>query len=198
MPFPETEYNYLQMSDIYVSTIFETGVAVIRDELSRLRDVAGVYRMLGADGSVLYVGKAKSLKKRVVNYTRVQQLPRRLQRMVAETRRMEFIVTQTEVEALLLEASLIKNLKPQYNILLRDDKTYPYIALTIKEDYPRVFLTRHKKKDGSLYFGPFPNVSQVRHLLNWAWRKKFFPLRPCKFEIKENQPLPYNKVKSCL
>lgn len=176
------------MSDIYVSTIFETGVAVIRDELSRLRDVAGVYRMLGADGSVLYVGKAKSLKKRVVNYTRVQQLPRRLQRMVAETRRMEFIVTQTEVEALLLEASLIKNLKPQYNILLRDDKTYPYILMTGDHDYPQIMKFRGRPDRKGDYFGPFASGQAVSETL--VLLQRVFMLRNCTDNVFSNRSRP--------
>lgn len=176
------------MSDVYLSTIFETGVAVIRDELSRLRDVAGVYRMLGADGSVLYVGKAKSLKKRVVNYTRVQQLPRRLQRMVAETRRMEFIVTQTEVEALLLEASLIKNLKPQYNILLKDDKTYPYILMTGDHAYPQIMKFRGKPDRIGDYFGPFASGQAVSETL--VLLQRVFMLRNCTDNVFANRSRP--------
>lgn len=98
---------------------------MIRSYLRTLPNSPGVYRMMNADGDVLYVGKAKSLKKRVVNYTHVMKLPTRLQRMVAETTTMEFVTTHTEVEALLLESNLIKRLMPRYNVLLRDDKSFP-------------------------------------------------------------------------
>src|SRR3954469_16197568 len=110
------------------------GAEIIRGYLRTLPNSPGVYRMMNADGDVLYVGKAKNLKKRVVNYTQVMKLPTRLQRMVAETMTMEFVTTHTEVEALLLESNLIKRLMPRYNVLLRDDKSFPYIKITRDHD----------------------------------------------------------------
>ena len=106
------------------------GVAVIRDVVRTLPPSPGVYRMLNAKGDPLYVGKASNLKNRVTNYTHIGNLPNRLRRMVAETRSMEVVITHTEVEALLLECNLIKRFMPRYNVLLRDDKSFPYIHLT--------------------------------------------------------------------
>jgi excinuclease ABC subunit C len=106
------------------------GVEIIKGYLRTLPDRPGVYRMLNDEGDALYVGKARSLKKRVTNYTMPVKLPIRLQRMIAETTQMEFVTTHTEVEALLLESNLIKKLMPRYNVLLRDDKTFPHILIT--------------------------------------------------------------------
>ena len=106
------------------------GVDIVRDFAKSLPNAPGVYRMMNAGGDVLYVGKARALRNRVTNYTQVTRLTRRLQRMVAQTRSMTIVTTNTEAEALLLEAQLIKRFRPPYNVLLRDDKTYPYIKLT--------------------------------------------------------------------
>ena len=112
----------------------ETGVAAIRNVLKTLPARPGVYRMQDARGDILYVGKAKSLKSRVTNYTQVMRLPKRLQRMVSQTRSLTIVTTRTEAEALLLEAQLIKRFRPAYNVLLRDDKSFPFILL--REDHP--------------------------------------------------------------
>src|SRR5215212_7465444 len=112
----------------------DTGVASIRAVLKTLPVRPGVYRMHDARGEVLYVGKARALKNRVTNYTQVARLPRRLQRMVSQTRSMTIVTTRTEAEALLLEAQLIKRFRPAYNVLLRDDKSFPFIML--REDHP--------------------------------------------------------------
>jgi len=112
----------------------DQGVAAIRNVLKTLPPRPGVYRMVDAGGDVLYVGKAKSLKNRVANYTQVNRLPRRLQRMVSLTRTMTIVTTNTEAEALLLEAQLIKRFRPAFNVLLRDDKSFPFIFL--REDHP--------------------------------------------------------------
>ena len=114
------------------------GADIIRGYLATLPGGPGVYRMLNQRGDALYVGKARNLKKRVVNYTHPAKLPYRLQRMIAETVSMEFVTTHTEVEALLLEANLINQLRPRYNVLLRDDKSFPYILITGDQDFPQI------------------------------------------------------------
>ena len=129
----------------------ERGINIIRQKVPQLPASPGVYRMLGAEGKVLYVGKAKNLPKRVSSYANAGKLPIRLKRMVAEIQTIEILQTKTEAEALLLEANLIKTLKPIYNILLRDDKTFPYILLEEDHDFPRVTKYRGKKKKGKKY-----------------------------------------------
>jgi excinuclease ABC subunit C len=124
----------------------EAGVKKLRAYVKNLPDTPGVYRMIDDAGGILYVGKAKSLKKRVSSYMQVGKLPIRLQRMVAAIHEMEFVHTQTEAEALLLESNLIKKLKPRYNILLRDDKSFPYILMTGDHDFPQVVKHRGAKR----------------------------------------------------
>ena len=119
-----------------------TGVTIIETALETMPGNPGVYRMLDAKGDALYVGKARNLKKRVTSYTQLSRLPERLRRMVADTASMEILTTHTEAEALLLEANLIKRLKPRYNILLRDDKSYPWLMLT--EDHPFPQIAKHR------------------------------------------------------
>src|SRR5256885_10154173 len=116
----------------------DKGVAAIREVLRTLPVRPGVYRMQDSRGDVLYVGKARTLKNRVTNYTQVAKLPKRLQRMVAQTRSMIIVTTRTEAEALLLEAQLIKRFRPAYNVLLRDDKSFPFILLREDQPFPRV------------------------------------------------------------
>lgn len=173
------------------------GVEVIRAEVARIGFGPGVYRMLDQAGDVLYVGKAKSLKKRVVSYTRPMLLPMRLQRMIAETRQMEFITTVTEAEALLLEASLIKSLRPKYNVLLKDDKSYPYILLTEGSEYPRLLKFRGKPTEEGQYFGPFASGYAVNETL--ALLQRVFMLRNCTdsyFAARKTPCLQYH-IKRC-
>lgn len=153
------------------------GIEVIRAYLKTLPASPGVYRMIDGKGDVLYVGKAKRLAQRVPAYTQPARLPFRLQRMVSQTRRMEFVTTQTEGEALLLECSLIKNLRPRYNILLRDDKAFPYLALT-HHDFPRLIKHRgtRNEKDAT-YYGPFASASAVNETLHAL--QKAFRIRTC-------------------
>ncbi len=164
------------------------GVAVIRDHVTRLPESPGVYRMVNAKGDVLYVGKAKALKKRVISYTHVDKLPIRLKRMVAETVTMEFVNTATEVEALLLEANLIKKFQPRYNILLRDDKSFPYIMITGGHDFPQVRKHRGAREDGGEYFGPFAGAGAVNHTIEVLQR--VFRLRNCSDNIFANRSRP--------
>lgn len=185
------------MTDINLPPRLQQGIDMIRDEVSRLTDSSGVYRMLNDRGDVLYVGKAKSLKKRVISYTQPHRLPHRLQRMVSEARKMEFILTRTEVEALLLEANLIKTLNPVYNVLLKDDKSYPYIHLADTLGFPKVVRFRGKPdKDGD-YFGPFASGYAVYETLEIIQR--VFQLRNCKdtdFVTRKTPCLQYH-IKRC-
>jgi excinuclease ABC subunit C len=134
------------------------GIALIRNKLKTMPGSPGVYRMLGMGSKVLYVGKARNLKKRVATYANAGRLPVRLQRMVAETREMEIVTTHTEVEALLLESNLIKTLKPHYNILLRDDKSFADILIAAGHDFPQLIKHRGAHKRPGKYYGPFASA----------------------------------------
>ena len=173
------------------------GLGVIRAVLSTLSHTPGVYRMLNARGDALYVGKARRLKARVANYTHFDALPHRLKRMVAETRKLEVILTHTEVEALLLESNLIKRLEPRYNIILRDDKSFPYIHLTGETDFP--MLTKHRGgHDGTGdYFGPFASAGSVNRVLIALQRA--FLLRSCSDSIfaSRTRPCLLYQIKRC-
>src|SRR3546814_3629483 len=131
----------------------ERGAEAIRSVVRKLPTRPGVYRMLDARGDVLYVGKARALKNRVTNYTQVARLPQRLQRMVSQTRAMEIVTTVSEAEALLLEAQLIKRYRPPYNVLLRDDKSFPFILLRTDHDFPRVQKHRGARRAKGRYYG---------------------------------------------
>ncbi|HEU4839596.1 MAG TPA: excinuclease ABC subunit UvrC [Micavibrio sp.] len=175
----------------------ERGAEVIRGYARNLPEKPGVYRMLDAKGDVLYVGKARALRKRVVTYSHVMKLPNRLKRMVSETITMEFIVTNSEVEALLLESNLIKNLKPRFNILLRDDKSFPYIMVTNDHDFPQVKKHRGLRNGGGEYFGPFANAGAVNHTIDLLQR--VFKLRNCTdsyFAARKRPCLQYH-IKRC-
>lgn len=150
-------------------------------------------------GAIIYIGKARDLKKRVASYFLTSRNhDSKTLTMIGLIRHVDYVPTESEREALLLEQKLISEHKPTFNIMWRDDKSYPHLVLTMSEDYPRLYMTRTKKRSGDVYFGPYPNVSSVRMLLRWAWRKKLFPLRPCRLDIKEGKPYPYEKVKHCL
>lgn len=173
------------------------GIEVIKSHLKTLPATPGVYRMLSNEGNVLYVGKAKSLKKRVANYTTPQRLSIRIQRMVSETHTMEFITTHTEAEALLLEANLIKKLKPHFNILLRDDKSFPMILVTGDHDFPQVLKHRGAKNRKGTYFGPFASAWAVNETLNTLQRA--FLLRPCSDHVfaSRTRPCLQYQIKRC-
>ncbi|MFC7049603.1 excinuclease ABC subunit UvrC [Emcibacter nanhaiensis] len=173
------------------------GVEVIKSYLKTLPGKPGVYRMLDEHEKVLYVGKAKSLKNRVSNYANLRGLGYRIGRMVTLTRSMEFVTTNTEVEALLLEASLIKRFKPPYNVLLRDDKSFPYIRIDMSHPSPRVMKHRGARKDGSIYFGPFASVSAVNYSLHIL--QKAFLLRTCSDNVFSHRTRPclLYQIKRC-
>ena len=173
------------------------GVSVIEENLATLPGSPGVYRMQDAKGDALYVGKARSLKKRVVAYTRPVRLPVRLQRMIALTVSMEFITTHTEAEALLLEANLIKKLKPRYNVLLRDDKSFPYILITGEHDYAQVVKHRGARAKPGRYFGPFASAGAVNRTITTLQRA--FLLRNCSDHIfaTRTRPCLQYQIKRC-
>lgn len=151
-----------------------------------LPDKPGVYLFKNQPGEVIYVGKAVSLKNRVRSYFQGgRHLPPKIQVMVSRIGDLDYIVTGSEVEALILECSLIKQYKPRYNVTLKDDKQYPYLKLTLQEDYPRLFLTRRIDKDRARYFGPYTDAGSIKETLNYL--KKIFPLRTCrgKFRVRE-------------
>jgi len=175
----------------------ETGISVIKGYLKTLPQAPGVYRMLSAKGDVLYVGKAKNLPKRVTSYTQPARLPLRLQRMVSETRSMEFVTTHTEAEALLLECNIIKKLMPRYNVLLRDDKAFPYIAIS-KHAYPQLFKYRgHRNLADATYYGPFASGGAVSETLDSLYR--IFQLRNCSdnFFANRSRPCLQYHIKRC-
>ena len=175
----------------------DVGVAAIRNVLATLPTRPGVYRMLDARGDTLYVGKARSLKNRVANYTQVAALPRRLQRMVAQTRSMLIVTTNNEAEALLLEAQLIKRYRPAYNVLLRDDKSFPFILLRSDHQFPRIQKHRGARRAKGNYYGPFASAGSVNTTLNAL--QKLFLLRSCNdgfFKNRERPCLLY-QIKRC-
>jgi excinuclease ABC subunit C len=175
----------------------EKGVAAIREVLKTLPRRPGVYRMQDARGDVLYVGKARALKNRVTNYTQVAKLPKRLQRMVAQTRSMTIVTTRTEAEALLLEAQLIKRFRPAYNVLLRDDKSFPFILLREDHAFPRIQKHRGARRIKGQYFGPFASAGSVTRTLNAL--QKLFLLRSCSDSYFENRTRPclLYQIKRC-
>lgn len=164
------------------------GLAVLSDAVKTLTQKPGVYRMMNAKGDVLYVGKAKNLKKRVTSYTRIDRMPLRLQRMVMETHAFEVVVTHTEAEALLLESNLIKQLKPRYNILFKDDKSFPYIMIAGGHAYPRILKHRGARAKGNEYFGPFASATSVNATL--ATLQKVFLLRSCTDSVFSGRTRP--------
>ncbi len=175
----------------------EAGVTAIRETVRTLKPRPGVYRMLDARGDVLYVGKARSLKARVANYTQVKALSNRLKRMVSQTRRMEIVVTNSEAEALLLEAQLIKRFRPPYNVLLRDDKSFPFILLRADHDFPRIQKHRGARRAKGNYYGPFASAGAVNVTINAL--QKLFLLRSCtdSFFARRDRPCLLYQIKRC-
>ena len=175
----------------------ERGILIIKNCVQTLSSSPGVYRMINGRGEVLYVGKAKHLKKRVASYTQPDRLPLRLQRMVSETDRMEFVTTHTEVEALLLEVNLIKKLSPRYNILMRDSKSFAFIRIT--GDHPYPLLTKHRGERNlpGDYYGPFASGEAVNRTLTALHRA--FLLRSCPDSVfsSRKRPCLQYQIKRC-
>ena len=174
-----------------------TGADLIADYVTRLPNAPGVYRMFGADGDVLYVGKARSLKKRVTSYSRLIGHTNRIARMIASTTAMEFVVTESETEALLLEANLIKQLRPRYNVQLRDDKSFPYILIARDHDVPQILKHRGARGRKGDYFGPFASAGAVNRTLNAL--QKAFLLRSCSDSVYDarTRPCLLYQIKRC-
>ncbi len=173
------------------------GLEILKKHIEIAPEKPGVYRMLGADDKVLYVGKAKNIKKRIVNYSHINRLPLRLQRMVSEIRRMEFIIVENEAKALLMENELIKQLEPKYNILLKDDKTFPHLVIDVESEYPSLRKYRGKRNDKSKYFGPFASIGAVNSVLDII--QKAFLLRSCRDSVFNNRDRPclLYQIKRC-
>ena len=173
------------------------GATLIADEATRLPARPGVYRMMNEAGDVLYVGKAKSLRNRVSSYAKSGGHSNRIMRMIAETRKMEFVVTATETEALLLEANLIKQLKPRYNVILRDDKSFPYILIAEDHEAPQILKHRGARKRKGAYYGPFASAMAVNKTLNTL--QKAFLLRSCSDSVYDNRTRPclLHQIKRC-
>jgi excinuclease ABC subunit C len=171
-----------------VAEPLRSGPEVIADIVKRLPNGPGVYRMMDAKGTVLYVGKARSLKKRVQSYARLNTQPARIHRVIMATAAMEFVSTRTETEALLLEANLIKRLRPRFNVLLRDDKSFPYILIT--GDHPAPQLAKHRgaRSRKGTYFGPFASAGAVGRTINALERA--FLLRSCSDAVFESRTRP--------
>ena len=175
----------------------KVGIGVIIEQVELMPKQPGVYKMIGANEKLLYVGKAKNLPKRVISYSKYQNLPNRLRRMVSQIIKIETIVTTTEAEALLLEANLIKSLKPYYNISLKDDKSFPYILIENKHDFPRISKFRGKKIIGNTYFGPFASAFNVTNTITEL--QKIFKVRPCSdnfFASRKRSCIQY-QIKRC-
>ena len=173
------------------------GVRVIESALPTLPLSPGVYRMLDAKGDALYVGKARALRRRVAAYTQIGRLPERLRRMVHETRSLEVVTTASEAEALLLEANLIKRLRPRYNIVLRDDKSYPWVVLREDHPYPQIAKHRGERQKGASYWGPFASAWAVNQTLTALQR--VFLLRSCRDTVFDSRTRPclLHQIKRC-
>ncbi|QGN53254.1 excinuclease ABC subunit UvrC [Novosphingobium sp. Gsoil 351] len=175
----------------------DAGIAAIREVVRTLRPKPGVYRMHDARGDVLYVGKARVLKNRVANYTQVDRLSTRLRRMVSQTRSLTIVTTNSEAEALLLEAQLIKRYRPPYNVLLRDDKSFPFILLRTDHAFPRISKHRGARRAKGNYYGPFASAGSVNTTINAL--QKLFLLRSCTdgFFSRRDRPCLLYQIKRC-
>ena len=168
----------------------------LREEIQKAPEAPGVYLFRGEREEVLYVGKAKNLRRRLKSYLQAN-LPHKTQVLLAKARRLETIVTRSEKEALVLEANLIKKHRPRYNVILRDDKAYPLLRLSVQEKFPRLSVVRRRRKDKALYFGPYPSAGAVRQTLKFLTR--LFPLRRCsqaEFNRRE-RPCLYYQIGRC-
>jgi excinuclease ABC subunit C len=169
----------------------------LKEQIDKLPDLPGVYLFKNSSGSIIYVGKAKSIKKRVRNHFTKPVDPRH-EAMLADVKEIDHLVTANEIEALLLEYNLIKKHRPKYNVLYRDDKSYPYLAVTVKDEWPRLILTRNLNLEGARYFGPYPKASAAREVLNSLL--KLFPLRTCRGNVpgkKGQSPCLMFHLKKC-
>ena len=172
---------------------------LIAEQLKQLPVSPGVYLMRDAEGNILYVGKAASLRHRVRPYFGAgQKLLPKLERMVARVNDLDFFVTNSEQEALILECNLIKRYRPHYNVRLKDDKAFPYLKINLREDWPRVYITRRLEENGANYFGPFASARSVRQTLKVL--KEIFPFRSCSKPITgtDSRPCLDYHINRCL
>ena len=168
----------------------------IEQELKKLPHKPGVYIMHDKDDNIIYVGKAISLRNRVRQYFRKNKKTKRIENMVSLVDHFEYIVVDNEAEALILECNLIKKNRPKFNVLLKDDKTYPYIKITLQEDYPNIYITRRMLNDGAKYFGPYASAGAAKEMLDFI--KEKFKIRQCRtFKYKDRPCLNYH-IKKCL
>ena len=172
----------------------------IEQKLKTLPDKPGVYIMHGKDDEVIYVGKAKVLKNRVRQYFKSHNHPPKVRAMISNIAYFEYIISDSELEALVLENNLIKKYMPKYNILLKDDKTYPFLKITVNEDFPRIFMTRNVKKDGAKYFGPYQSGILLKELIELI--KELYKIRFCtkafNGDFKEQKPCLYYHLGKCV
>ena len=189
--------EYVVQNEEGIERTLKSGAAIIADFVTRLPNAPGVYRMINDDGDVLYVGKARSLKKRVSNYTKPNGLSTRIIRMVQATATMEFVTTKTETEALLLEANLIKRFRPRFNVLLRDDKSFPYILIAKDHEAPQITKHRGARQRKGRYFGPFAAAWAVDKTINSL--QKAFLLRSCTDSVYDSRSRPclLYQIKRC-
>lgn len=173
----------------------------IKNIISKIPYNPGIYLMKDIDGNIIYVGKAKSLKKRVRQYFNKTNKTLRIQKMTEKVHNIEYVVTANELEALVLECNYIKSHSPKYNVMLKDDKSYPYIKITVNDKFPGIYITRQQKNDGAKYFGPYTDVGGVRDILNTV--KEIFPIKRCKYNLnkvasKKVGPCLYYHIGRCL
>lgn len=171
----------------------------VKEIVSKIPFEPGIYMMRDESGTIIYVGKAISLRKRVRQYFQKGNKSARIEKMASLVRDISYIVTKNEVEALVLECNYIKEHNPKFNVMLKDDKTYPYIKITIKDKYPIIYVTRNQKKDGSLYFGPYTNVGAMREVLKMV--KEIFPIKRCRYNLEKKRissPCLYYHIGRCL
>ena len=188
---------FKQEEIIIVRVSIHQGLETLKKYIKIAPEQPGVYRMIGDNDVVLYVGKAKNIKKRIISYSRINKLPLRLQRMVSEIKRMEFIIVENETKALLVENELIKKLEPRYNILLKDDKTFPHLMIDVNSDFPSLRKYRGARKDNNRYFGPFANVLAVNNVQDIL--QKAFLLRSCRDTVfcSRTRPCLMYQIKRC-
>lgn len=173
-------------------------ISKIKKIVSKIPLEPGIYMMKDKNNKIIYVGKAIILKKRVSQYFNKTNKSARIEKMVTLVEDIEYIVTKNEVEALVLECNYIKNLSPKFNVLLKDDKSYPYIKININEAYPTMYITRRKLEDKSLYFGPYTNVKSIKEVMTVI--KQIFPLKRCKYNLEKTKVTPclYYHIGRCL
>lgn len=174
----------------------------LKENIDNIPFNPGVYLMKDSEDNIIYVGKAISLRKRVRQYFQKTRKSQRIQNMVSLIDHIEYIVCRNEMEALILECNYIKNNKPKFNVLLKDDKTYPYVKVTIKDKYPSIYITRQKKEDGAKYYGPYADVKSIKNVM--AAVKEIFPVKRCKYNLEKknlntgNFPCLYYHIGRCL